>query len=226
MSTQTTAVSLYAVSLFTENNFEESYKFSYKFDGNNEKVKSDKPVYMFDLPPLKEKPLKVTNQSNQVLFLNIETSAIPAPGQKVYQSQGLKLKVTYHDMNGRIIDETSLPQGKDFYVKITVRKDGSGRYENLALSAIFPSGWEILNSRMVNVGEGRQSSSTDFTDIRDDRVNLFFNLYHTTVKTFYIQLNAAYPGKYFQSPISCKAMYDNSINATKGGGMIEVTESE
>jgi uncharacterized protein YfaS (alpha-2-macroglobulin family) len=226
LSTQTTAVSLYAVSLFTENSNEENYKFSYKFDGNNEKVESDKPVYMFDLPPVKEKPLKVTNQSNQMLFLNIETSAIPAPGQKVYQNQGLKLKVTYHDMHGAIIDETSLPQGKDFYVKIVVKKDGSGQYENLALSAIFPSGWEILNSRMVDIGEGHQSSSTDFTDIKDDRVNLFFNLNHTSVKTFFIQLNAAYPGKYFQSPISCKAMYDNSINASVGGGIIEVTESE
>jgi len=75
------------------------------------------------------------------------------------------------------------------------------------------------------VGRGLKSSYSDYTDIRDDRVNLFFDLNSRgQTKVFYILLNAAYPGRYYQSPIVCKAMYDNTINASTGGGMVEVAE--
>jgi len=223
MSTQTTAYALYAVSTFVGNTEQNTgFNFNYQFNGKKEHVECIKPVYSFELPPEKNKMLTVKNSSNQVLFLNTETSAIPNPGKTVNKSQGLGLSVTYYDMSGKTIDPKKLTQGKDFYVKITVNKKTNRSVQNLALTAIFPSGWEILNTRMVDIGEGLYSSESDYQDIRDDRVDLFFDMDRINEKTFYILLNAAYPGKYFISPISCKAMYDNSINATVGGGMVEV----
>ena len=159
------------------------------------------------------------------VFLNIETSAIPNTGLQVDKSNNLTLTVSYHDMKGNTIDPKQLQQGKDFYVKIRVKSTALRNYKNLALSAIFPSGWEILNTRMVAVGKGLTSSHSDYMDIRDDRVNLFFDLNGKgDSKVFYLLLNAAYPGRYYQSPITCKAMYDNTINASTGGGMVEVNE--
>ncbi len=224
MSTQTTAYSLYAVSMFVGDNDQQSnFSFNYKFDGKKERIESSMPVYSVELPAEKDKELTVTNKADQTLFLNVETSAIPNPGQVVNKSEGLKLYVEYYDMDGKIIDSKQLPQGKDFYVRISVLKTAQRKLRNLALTAIFPSGWEILNTRMVDVGGGLESSASDFQDIRDDRVNLFFDLNHNESKTFYILLNAAYPGNYYRAPVSCKAMYDNSINATNGGGMVEVS---
>jgi len=75
---------------------------------------------------------------------------------------------------------------------------------------------------MLDVGSNLKSSSYDYLDIRDDRVNIFFGLNYKNAKTFYVLLNASYPGKYFLSPVSCKAMYDNTVHAILGGGMVEV----
>ena len=225
MSTQTTAFALYAVSLFSNNQQQENFTFSYRFDGSKESIESSKPIYLLELPATQNKKLEVENRSNQMLFLNIETSAIPNPGLEVNKSNNLALTVSYHDMKGNTLDPKLLQQGKDFYIKIKVKSTALRHYKNLALSAIFPSGWEILNTRMVDVGRGLKSSYSDYTDIRDDRVNLFFDLNSRgQTKVFYILLNAAYPGRYYQSPIVCKAMYDNTINASTGGGMVEVAE--
>ena len=225
MSTQTTAFSLYAVSLFTDNKQQSNYQFSYQYNGDKSLINSDKPLYSIELPPVQNRNLKVANKSDQMLFLNIETSAIPNPGESINRAEGISLNATYYGMNREKIDPATLKQGKDFYVKIVVKNSSPRNYHNLALSAVFPSGWEILNTRMNSVGQKLHSSGSNYLDIRDDRVNIFFNLTNGLSKTYYILLNAAYPGHYFQAPITCKEMYNNSINAAVGGGMVEVKQN-
>ncbi len=55
----------------------------------------------------------------------------------------------------------------------------------------------------------------DYQDIRDDRVYTYFNMNENETLTYYIQLNAAYLGKYFLPGTYCGAMYDNTINTVK-----------
>jgi uncharacterized protein YfaS (alpha-2-macroglobulin family) len=222
MSTQTTAFALYAVSLFTHNKQQKDFLFSLKYGDVNKKVNSSKPVYSTGLTPVKGENIKIKNLSDQNLFVTLETSAVPDPGETVNSSNGLQLDIGYFDMNGNMLQASSLPQGKDFFIKIKVSNNTVIHRKNIALTAIFPSGWEILNTRMNGLGTGLKSSATDYTDIRDDRVNLFFDMPNNTTKTFYILLNAAYPGRYFQSPVTVKAMYDNSVGAASGGGMVNV----
>ena len=62
---------------------------------------------------------------------------------------------------------------------------------------IFPSGWEILNTRMMDSDEAFKSSESDYRDIRDDRVNTYFSLPEDKEVTYYVMLNAAYAGKYY-----------------------------
>jgi uncharacterized protein YfaS (alpha-2-macroglobulin family) len=223
LSTQTTAYSLYALAQFIgDEKQQDHFRFSYAFAGKKKVINSEKPVFIQELKVFDGKKLKVNNLSGQQLFLNVETSGIPLPGQTVNQQKGLALSVKYFDMKGKAIDETNLSQGKDFYARIVVSNPSLRDYQNLALSAIFPSGWEILNTRMLNIGQNLKSSSSDYLDIRDDRVNLFFGLHRKRSKTFYVLLNAAYPGEYFRAPVSCKAMYYNTIDAALGGGKVKV----
>jgi hypothetical protein len=42
--------------------------------------------------------------------------------------------------------------------------------------------------------------------------------------TYYVQLNAAYLGKYFLPGTFCGAMYDNTINAGVNGKWVEVVK--
>ena len=57
---------------------------------------------------------------------------------------------------------------------------GTSDYNDLALTHIMPSGWEIYNERMIDHPEQATSTDTNnsytYRDIRDDRVLTYFNL--------------------------------------------------
>jgi alpha-2-macroglobulin len=69
-----------------------------------------------------------------------------------------------------------------------------------------------------------QFRSSNYQDIRDDRVYTYFNINENQTLTYYIQLNAAYLGRYFLPGTYCSAMYDNSINAGVNGKWVEVVK--
>ena len=52
----------------------------------------------------------------------------------------------------------------------------------------------------------------------------YFDLNENETRTYYIQLNAAYLGKYFLPGTYCGAMYDNTINAGVNGKLVEVVK--
>jgi uncharacterized protein YfaS (alpha-2-macroglobulin family) len=94
----------------------------------------------------------------------------------------------------------------------------------MALSQIFPSGWEILNTRLFNSEGQFKSSASDYMDIKDDRVYQYFNIKAGETLTYYVQLNAAYLGKYFWPGVYCEAMYDNTISGGVSGKWVEIVE--
>jgi alpha-2-macroglobulin len=108
-------------------------------------------------------------------------------------------------------------------VKVIIKNPGGrGRYTEMALTQIFPSGWEILNARMLG-GEGAfKSSYSTYQDIRDDRVYTYYNINATETLTYYVQLNASYLGRYFLPGTFSEAMYDNTISAGVNGKWVEV----
>ena len=132
----------------------------------------------------------------------------------------LKLKL----INGNVIDESALPQGTNFKIEVTVENPGlAGDYNELALTQIFPSGWEIINTRLEE-SEPIQGGSPEekYTDIRDDRVLKYFDLKAKEKKTFTVLLNASYRGRFYMPALSVEAMYDNSRYARIAGDWIEV----
>jgi uncharacterized protein YfaS (alpha-2-macroglobulin family) len=103
-------------------------------------------------------------------------------------------------------------------------------FNEMALTQVFPSGWEIVNTRMNAVGESNAGTSTpEYQDIRDDRVMTYFDLPfrggdpdNQRPKVYRVLLNAAYAGRYYLAPVSCAAMYDNRIRASVPGKWVEV----
>ena len=72
-------------------------------------------------------------------------------------------------------------------------------------------------------GEGAfKSSHFSYQDTRDDRVYSYFDIRQNETLTFYVQLNAAYPGRYFLPASLCQAMYDASVTASNKGKWVEV----
>ena len=128
-------------------------------------------------------------------------------------------------MQGNKLNPQSIEQGTDFIAEVTVSNPGvQGNYDELALSQVFPSGWEIINSRMNNVVNYTNTSIPEYQDIRDDRVYTYFDLKSNSSQIYRIQLNAAYQGRYYLPTTYCEAMYDNEINARQPGMWVSVVE--
>ena len=128
-------------------------------------------------------------------------------------------------MTGGIIDVTKLEQGTDFIAEVQITNPGTkGEYLQMALSQIFPSGWEIHNTRMEEAESVIKSDYPTYQDIRDDRVYTYFNISPYKTSTFRLVLNAAYVGRYYLPTIYCEAMYDNTINSRKPGKWVTVVK--
>jgi uncharacterized protein YfaS (alpha-2-macroglobulin family) len=267
LSTQETAFSLLAMSKFASTGAKNS-KLDYNYTINDEK-----PVHAVTEAKIGQTDMKIKqygggkvsikNNSTGVLYARVIQTGIPNPGDEVAAENNLKLKVVYKDGDGDEIDPSEIVQGTDFYAEVTISNPGiRGIYKNMALQQIFPSGWEIHNTRLDNAtvapaprstnneeeeteGDGGTtvvvvdsptsnglSRLTDrfdiptYQDIRDDRVNTFFDLPANSSKTFRIALNAAYLGKFYLPSLYSEAMYDGSINATIPGKWVEVVNAE
>ena len=94
----------------------------------------------------------------------------------------------------------------------------------MALTQIFPSGWEILNTRLYNSEGAFKSSRSDYMNIKDDRVNHFFSIKQDETLTYFVQLNASYAGKYYWPGVYCEAMYNKEISGGIVGKWVEIVE--
>lgn len=222
MSTQTTAYSLLAVSKFLGNNkAEHKLKFSYNVNGETGARNSDMSVVSFDLGG-KGKNVQVKNTGKGILYVRLIRKGIPLGGNEEATAKNINLSVDYFNMKNQRISVDELEQGKDFIAEITVSNPGMrGRLKELALVHIVPSGWEIHNSRMDNYNSNTSDFFT-YQDVRDDRVYTYFDLNGNQKKTFRLQLNSSYLGKFYLPGISVEAMYDNSIYARSKGKWVEV----
>ena len=224
MSTQTTAYCLRTMAKFAAKYSNKEINFSYN-DGGVQNVRTEKTIWKTDIKNIKNNGnLNITNKTDAPLFVTVQTEGIPLAGNEVTQASGLKISVQYVDEKNNVIDVSSLPQGKDFVARVNVENNGaSGNYTNLTLSQVFPSGWEIINSRITDDdSESGNYHTFNYRDIRDDRVYTHFNLSAGKSKTFYVRLTAAYVGKFYLPAQSCEAMYDSKISANTVGRWVYV----
>ncbi len=230
MSTQTTAYSLIAISSFTKGEDHAKIDFSINGKGiSNETVTSDKPIYQqilsSNIPTTGN--IGVKNNNESVLFARLILEGIPFMSDTVNESSNLNLKVKYTDLQGNRIDVSSLPQGTDFKAIVTISHPGQlSNYTDMALTQIFPSGWEIRNTRMEDAGSVNEQDIPDYRDIRDDRVYSYFDLNRGTSKTFVVLLNASYLGRFYLPSVSCEAMYNNQVTARRAGQWVEVVDAK
>jgi uncharacterized protein YfaS (alpha-2-macroglobulin family) len=107
--------------------------------------------------------------------------------------------------------------------QVTIRNQSNDNIDNVALSQIIPSGFEIMNSRFTDFGSYAENKS-DYIDIRDDRTNFYFGLKAGETRTFNILLSATYLGNYYLPGMQCEAMYDNNYVARTKGQWVEIVK--
>jgi uncharacterized protein YfaS (alpha-2-macroglobulin family) len=230
LSTQTTAYSLIGISKFIEiSDATGDFQFTYTAQGKSAvRVGTKLPVakIKLDSRTLGNYTVKIDNTSKGMIYARVVTEGIPATGPETGFENNLKMTVVFKSSNGTAIDVSSLSQGTDFEVEVTVRNSyASMNMTNVALSQVFPSGWEISNTRFLQDGITEESVS-DFTyqDFRDDRVNTFFDLPAGYQKKFIVKLTATYAGKFYLPGTLCEAMYEPGVNAFVPGKWVEVVK--
>jgi len=227
-STQTTAYSLLAIARFAGDGKDSGLKFDYVAStGKKGNMSYDTPLGQIDLA-LKGKQngtVKVKNTSASPLYVRVILSGIPVTGDQSAAQSDMTMSISYTDLSGKPIDPAKLVQGTDFMAEVTVRHPGQrDAYKNMALSQVFPSGWEVVNMRVTD-DSGPVSSPFDFQDIRDDRVYTYFGLPMANTRTYRTLLNASYAGRFYLPTVYCEAMYDNEVMARLPGKWVEVTVS-
>ncbi len=230
LSTQTTAYALLAASEYIKDELvkSKSWQASVKVGTENAtEIISQQAIWQRNLKfdAKGQSLVRIENKSEGVLYARVISKGIPHLGDTISYQQNLKMDIHYTDLSGQAINPTKITQGTDFLAVITLQNPGQmGYYQEMALTALFPSGWEIINNRLNDQENSFKNSEFTYQDIRDDRVMTYFDLSTYESKTFRILLNAAYEGKYYLPAVQCEAMYDNRINATKAGRWVEVVK--
>jgi len=168
--------------------------------------------------------MSVINNSGKPLYFNLVNRGVPLMSDISKEEKGIAMKVSYTDLGLKPVDQKSLSQGSDFMMIVRVTNTGFSEKENLALVQMLPSGWEIRNTRLFGAEYGISESSSNYRDIRDDRVNTYFSLARGETKTFVLILNAAYQGEFFHPPVWCEAMYDTESYSRLPGYRVRVSE--
>ena len=227
ISTQSTAFALMAMSRFIEKyQIAKTMEFSYKCAGKSETVKTQKHFWSETLLE-KTAPtaaFEIKNTSSGTLFARIITEGIPDQGAEEAYANGLQFSVQYQDMKGRPIDVSELEQGVNFTVVTSVKNPTATAINNVALTQIFPAGWEILNTRFTDENAGNVfPRGVNYQDIRDDRVYSYMDrLASGQEVTVRINLAAVYAGRFYAPPVYVEAMYDYTLRANSAGSEVVV----
>ncbi|MCX6267440.1 MAG: MG2 domain-containing protein [Bacteroidetes bacterium] len=227
LSTQSTSFALRAIASFMGSSGGSGILASLRI--NNDQpvtIESMKPILTrkIDVQPGKKGVIQLVNQGKNILFSRLILTGIPAQGDNTSSSNSLKISMVFKSMAGSVIKPAALQQGTNFVAEVSVTNPGMrGSYQQLALSQVFPSGWEVINARSGDLAQSVATASAfTYQDVRDDRVNTFFDLNPGQTKTFRVMMMAAYLGRFYLPATVCEAMYDNTISARVPGCWVEV----
>ncbi len=180
-----------------------------------------------DLDNMWGKEIKITNESGNPLFVSLFNEGTPLDSRIKTEAHGLSLQRKFFNEKGQEITVNNRKQAKPFWVFYTVKSTHSNPMKELALSSVFPAGWEIVNPRIsgeplppwvqsANISEGK------YMDIRDDRVNWFFDLNKSQTRVFGIKINPTFLGNYALPPVVVEPMYSPEFYARIAGGSVKV----
>ena len=224
MSTQTTAYCLYAMSKFAVSNGPKGINIQFSKNGKGETINTQKTIADRSLvAQTGANSITLKNIKNNTVYVRVLNTGILPIGQEKAVQSDVSASIVFKNRKGSVINVSKISQGTEFIAEVTIRNQRNERVENVALSQILPSGFEIVNTRFTDYGDATNNIA-DYIDIRDDRTNFYFGMKSGETKVFRILLNASYLGNYYLPGLQCEAMYDNTFLARTKGFWVEVVK--
>ena len=224
MSTQSTSYCLLALAKFVDMIGGKGIKASISVNGGNSTIDTQKTLANMGLAiKTGANSLNINNVGANLLYVSIINSGILAVGEEKEIQRNLIANIVFKGRNGTKLDPASIMQGTDFVAEVSLTNTKADLIKNVALSEIFPSGWEIVNTRFTDFGEFAENEVT-YTDLRDDRANFYFDMKKNETKIFRVLLNASYLGRYYLPGIQAEAMYNKDYAVRTKGQWVEVVQ--
>ncbi|MFW0738461.1 alpha-2-macroglobulin family protein [Flavobacterium sp. T12S277] len=224
MSTQTTAYCLYAMSKFAASNGPKGINLQFSKNGKGETINTQKTIADRGLVvQAGANSVVLKNLKNNTVYVRVLNTGILPIGQENAIQSDVSANIVFKNRKGSVINVSKISQGTEFVAEVTVRNQRNESVQNVALSQILPSGFEIVNTRFTDYGDATNNIA-DYIDIRDDRTNFYFGMKARETKVFRILLNASYLGNYYLPGLQCEAMYDNTFLARTKGFWVEVVK--
>ncbi len=225
-STQTTAWGLFAYMNYSrkiKGDNSKPVKITMELNGKKEKITATEGAILKTFTPEATNSLLIENESEKPLFVTFTEQGVPASADMTVKENNLSMTVSYTDIELNPVDISTLEQGNSFIMTVAVTNTTFRQVNNLALTQMVPSGWEIQNTRLFEAGLQLKESGYDYRDFRDDRVYTYFSLKPGETRKFFIILTASYRGTYSMPAVVCEAMYDESVAARRPGREVVVT---
>jgi len=196
-----------------------------KYNGKKVVIKANNPVNI-DLTSLGSANISV-EALNGTVFAELQTRGLPLEDNVKTENKGIVVERLIFSTTGERMHSSQIKQGEPFWLLLGVKSITPNRLENLALSSILPSSFEISNERLNEYSRpgwmsNYRISTPDYMDIRDDRVNWFFGLTSNETKFFAVQVHPSFAGEFRWPGLVVEAMYNPDYYARIVGERVNV----
>ena len=201
-------------------------KGSVKVDGKTIQNFDNKDL-MISLRSVGNKPVELITEGNGQLYFYWETEGIAADGSYLEEDRYLRVRRNYYDRNGRLITDNQFSQNDLVLIEVSLTNLTSQYIENIAISDILPACFEIENPRLTTLPPGmyfpHNNYSSEYMDIRDDRIIFFTGIGNYTMYFYYL-VRVVSKGTFNAGPVGADAMYNGEYHSYNGGGVIKVAD--
>lgn len=164
-------------------------------------------------------------------FLVVNAEGVPNPPRETSEHSGIVMTHEYLTVSGEPVDLTKpIRLGEIVIAKITLENvTDNAEIRDIALTDRLPAGFEIENPR---IGRGKALDgwlykddlwNSEYTDIRDDRINIFGSLSKGKEVVVVTALRATAAGTFRSGGTEASAMYNQNLFARIPGKLITIS---
>ena len=223
LSTQERAFSFLAIGKMARNTAKSTVTAQVKVNGKIIATVNDK-VWKADAALLKNNQMDIITTGSGNLYYSWVSEGISTSGRVKEEDNFMKVRKQFYDRFGNTLQQKTFKQNDLIVIGITLENAYNGSIDNIVITDMLPAGFEIENARTKEIPGMdwiKNGSKPTSMDVRDDRINLFVNLY-SNKQTYYYAVRAVSPGNYKMGAVSADAMYNGEYHSYNGSGVIKI----
>jgi alpha-2-macroglobulin len=203
-------------------------KISAQVLSNNQKISDyENKTLVLNTDKLGKGPISLKTKGKGNLYYFWEAEGISMDGSYLQEDKYMKVRKSFFDRFGKPILNNQFRQNDLIVIKISIQGSYNTLIDNVVISDILPAGFEIENPRITSVPGLewiKDKSFPVYTDVRDDRINLFVSV-NNTIANYYYVVRAVTPGTFQMGPVGADAMYNGEYHSYHGGGRIKIVRN-